>query len=245
VVRLLATMRDAARLDVDLHPDGWQGGWPVRGTAARAKSNPQPPIFSLPQPQFSPTRNATMEQLLAKLGEDGFAKLNTASAADLDAMIRFAQDISPPAEPVLDYIAEVDTRRILFDELQTICQSHHLVANATIFAVFMVAPISEIRIHLQLLRDSAQVFLVSGTIGSAQHAIRACTLPFPSLGFPISSPAYFRLMLIKLYLPRARSPEALALSLPMAVPSATLNESGMPIYSTSVTRSGFSDRVRP
>jgi len=132
-----------------------------------------------------------MEQLLAKLGEDGFAKLNTASAADLNAMIRFAQDISPPTELVLDYVIEVDTRRILFDEFQAICQSHSVMANATIFAVFMVAPISEIRIYLQLLRDSAlSLVLVSGTVSSAPEAIRDCTSPF-SLGFPVSCPVYF------------------------------------------------------
>jgi len=31
-----------------------------------------------------------MEQLLAKLGADGFEKLNTTFAADLNVMIRFA-----------------------------------------------------------------------------------------------------------------------------------------------------------
>lgn len=207
------------------------------GDSCPSQIQPATLIFFLPQPQFSPTRNATMEQLLAKLGEDGFAKLNTASAADLDAMIRFAQDISPPAEPVLDYITEVDTRRILFDEFQAICQPYDGKANAAIFAVFMVAPISEIRIYLQLLRDSAQsVVLLTAVINSAPQAIRACTLPF-SLGF--------RLLLIKLDLPRARSPEAPALWPPTAVPSATLNEPGMPVHSTSVIRSGFSDRVRP
>ena len=128
-----------------------------------------------------------MEQLLAKLGADCVEKLHAASAADLNAMIRFAQDISPPTEPVLDYITEVDTRRILFNEFRAICQSHNMVANATIFAVFMVAPISEIRIYLQTLRDSAQsTILVPGIVSSAPQGIRACTLRF-SLGFPVSS----------------------------------------------------------
>ncbi|KAK0656157.1 hypothetical protein B0T16DRAFT_451762 [Cercophora newfieldiana] len=86
-----------------------------------------------------------MEQAVAKLGAEAVESILAAAMADPDAMRQFANDISPPAEPVQDYLTEVDTRRALFDELRAICQHHDVKLNAIIFAVFMVAPVSEIR----------------------------------------------------------------------------------------------------
>ncbi|TPX14476.1 uncharacterized protein E0L32_005440 [Thyridium curvatum] len=53
-------------------------------------------------------------------GQMAFEKLAAASTADIDAVIRFAEDIPPPTEPVLDYITEVDTRRALFDDFRAL-----------------------------------------------------------------------------------------------------------------------------
>ncbi|GAB1312857.1 hypothetical protein MFIFM68171_03067 [Madurella fahalii] len=52
-----------------------------------------------------------MEQAVAKLGAEAVDSILAAAMADPDAMRQFANDISPPAEPVQDYLTEVDTRR--------------------------------------------------------------------------------------------------------------------------------------
>ncbi|KAK4149251.1 hypothetical protein C8A00DRAFT_47097 [Chaetomidium leptoderma] len=96
-----------------------------------------------------------MEQAVEKLGAEGVDKILAAAMADPKAMFRFASDISPPAEPVQDYITEVDARRALFDEFRAICQPYYMDApNATILALFMVAPLSEIRTLLQTIRET-------------------------------------------------------------------------------------------
>ncbi|KXX80332.1 hypothetical protein MMYC01_204672 [Madurella mycetomatis] len=136
-----------------------------------------------------------MEQAVAKLGAEVVDRILAAAMADPDAMRQFANDISPPAEPVQDYLTEVDTRRTLFDELRAICQHHNIMPNATIFAVFMVAPVSEIRTFFDCIRRESGL---------------------ADIAHDFAKPA----------------------------PSALLNEPGMPVPSSSVTRNGFSDKVK-
>ncbi len=128
---------------------------------------------------------------MAKLGPEVLDSILAAAMTDPDAMRQFANDISPPAEPVQDYLTEVDTRRALFDELREICQHYDIRLDAAIFAVFMVAPVSEIRTFLEDIRNIGQtrfathtVAMVYGTITLASSAIRACTLLFSPLIFP-------------------------------------------------------------
>ena len=131
----------------------------------------------------------TMEQAVAKLGAEAVETILAAAMSDPEAMLQFANDISPPAEPVQDYITEVDTRRALFDELRTICQHHQIPLNATIFAVFMVAPVTEVRTFFESipresgLADIADDFrhrsILKGTMEMAPEAMRACTFQFP------------------------------------------------------------------
>ncbi|KAK0720947.1 hypothetical protein B0H67DRAFT_209273 [Lasiosphaeris hirsuta] len=133
-------------------------------------------------------------------------------------MLHFVDDISPPTEPVQDYLTEVDTRCVLFDEFRVIRQYHGTVSNATVFAMFMIAPLLEIRNFLQIVRDSSlpNIF-VCGTLRVAPGRIRA-------------------------YLPKSRSPEGVAGPLG-AVLTVIFSEPGILIPSSSVTRSGFSNRV--
>lgn len=86
---------------------------------------------------------------MAKLGAEFVNSIHAAALADPDAMRRFVSDIPPKAEPVQAYLTDVDTRRALFDELRAICQELDPLQfdppHATMLAVFMVAPVSEIR----------------------------------------------------------------------------------------------------
>jgi len=177
-----------------------------------------------------------MEQAVAKLGAEVLDSILTAAMADPDTMRRIANDISPPTEQVQDYLTEVDTRCALFDEFREICQHYSMAPNATILGLFMIAPVSEIRVLLQSIRrlnvPQLRGTFVRGILGSALDGIRACTSLFSHLTF--------LLILIKIDLPKSRSPEAAAGPLG-AVPTVILNEPGIPIPSGPVIRSGFSD----
>ncbi|KAK4147541.1 uncharacterized protein C8A04DRAFT_34236 [Dichotomopilus funicola] len=101
-----------------------------------------------------------MEQLKVRLGRLDLEVLDsivTATVVDPDAVRRFADDISPPAEPVNDYITEVDTRRDLFEKYRAICHSQEDQPNAVVFALFMVAPVTEIRTFLDDLGNPTSV----------------------------------------------------------------------------------------
>ncbi|KAK5654658.1 hypothetical protein OQA88_6981 [Cercophora sp. LCS_1] len=161
-----------------------------------------------------------MEQAMAKLGAEVLDDILTAAMTDPDAMRKFANDISPPAEPVQDYLTEVETRRALFDEFRVICQQYGARAHATAMAVFLVAPVSGIRTQLEVIRNMEQnrLTMVSGILTVAPHAIRT-------------------------YIPRRRSADAPDYP-PAAVPSPILNEPGMYVLSSSVTRNGFAGQVK-
>lgn len=88
-----------------------------------------------------------MEELVAKLGAESVNNIHAAALVR-----RFVNDIPPKAEPVQDYLTDADTRRVLFDEFRATCQELDPLQfdppHATILAVFMVAPVSEIRTQL-------------------------------------------------------------------------------------------------
>lgn len=157
---------------------------------------------------------------MAQLGAEFLDRIHTVALADPDAMHRFVNDMPPEAEAVQDYLTEVDTRRALFDEFHVICQQHDFTPNAMILAVFMVAPISEIRTQLKVIHNLKQhrFNIVHSILMYAPHAIRT-------------------------YISRRRSANAPDYP-PAAIHSAILNEPGMPIPSSSVTRSGFADQVK-
>jgi len=186
---------------------------------------------------------------VATLGAELLDSIHAAALADPDAMRTFANDISLPAEPVQDYLTELDTRRELFDELRAMCQHYEIPPIATILAVFMVAPVSEIRAFFDSIRresglantvrNFAKRAMVYGTLTTARNAIRACTFFLLNL--------FSFLSLTDTDIPKGRSPNAPAYPPPppqIAAPSALLNEPGMPVSPSSVIRSGFADRVR-
>ena len=122
-----------------------------------------------------------MEQAAAKLGAEVLDRILTAAMADPDTTCRIADDISPPTEPVQDYVTDVDIRCALLDELRAFCRDDATLVNATVLAAFMISPISEIRNFLQTVRDfSRPVVVVRGTLGLAADAIRACRFLFPT-----------------------------------------------------------------
>jgi len=141
-------------------------------------------IFFLPasEPSAIFLHCNTMEQATAKLGAEVLDRILTAAMADPDTMCRVANDISPPTEPVQDYITDVDMRCALLDELRAfIGLGDEILLNATVFAAFMISPISDIRDFLQITRECRlpSVF-VSGTLALAANAIRACRFLFPT-----------------------------------------------------------------
>ena len=88
------------------------------------------------------------------------ADFQRAIAADRETVVRFLRDIPPPAEPVHDYITDLDERCALFGEVQ---QLHHDLKadapNAATLGFFMVAPISGIREHLAIIRNLPQPYM--------------------------------------------------------------------------------------
>ena len=120
------------------------------------------------------------------------ADFQRAVAADRETVLRFLRDIPPPAEPVDDYITDLDERCALFGEIQQLHQDlgHHM-PNAATLGLFMVAPISEIREHLTSVRNTPPPLSV-GQMASlanleapaAMNSCMLCYTPCPTLMFP-------------------------------------------------------------
>lgn len=103
--------------------------------------------------------------------------------ADPATVHRVVSDIPPEAEPVLDYITEVDTRRHLFAELQQLYREvdPSLKVNATVLAFVLVAPIPEIREQISDIRNASShklaLTLTHVVNNHGPLAMRACTNP--------------------------------------------------------------------
>jgi hypothetical protein len=81
-------------------------------------------------------------------------KFLRALAADRETVLQFLGDIAPPTEPVEDYITDLDERCVLFAETQQLHQDDGFPSlNAATLGFFMVAPLSEIREHLEIVRN--------------------------------------------------------------------------------------------
>lgn len=126
-----------------------------------------------------------MEELVAKLGAELVNNIHAAALVDPDAMRRFVNDIPPKAEPVQDYLTDADTRRVLFDEFRATCQELDPLQfdppHAAMLAVFMVAPVSEIRTQLDVFRNMEQhrPQMVTAMLSRTPHAMRTCTFLVP------------------------------------------------------------------
>ncbi len=83
------------------------------------------------------------------------ADYHRAQAADRDMLAAFVRDLPPPAEPVHDYITDLDERCALFEELRKLHRDLGLgMPNRATLAVFMVAPTSQIREQLVIVRET-------------------------------------------------------------------------------------------
>lgn len=105
-----------------------------------------------------------------------YNQILTAVAADRETVRCLVCDIPPAAEPVADYITDIEARRRLFDELRQVYQRlYHPPPNAATLGFFMVAPISEIRVHLSTFQPSENPWLwAGGTHLIAPMAMAAC-----------------------------------------------------------------------
>lgn len=131
------------------------------------------------------------------LGEGGADKILTAVAADAQAMLRFAEDAKPSSESVKDYITDVQTRLDLFKEFQRMCHSLNVPLEATLLAIFLVAPVSEIRNVFDMINKQETFYdksiYLDGTRSQMVKAVKECmchashliTLPFMPSCFPL------------------------------------------------------------
>ncbi|KAK4147203.1 uncharacterized protein C8A04DRAFT_9290 [Dichotomopilus funicola] len=131
------------------------------------------------------------------LGSQHIAKLITAAHYDREGLVQFLDDNPPPHEPVVDYITDTEVRRALFDRYRTLRQGD---PPAVILAVFMVAPVGDLRDCLERINQ---------------------------------------------YPPNAKFVcRDLDREVPGALGVSNLNEPGMPVAQTTVTGSGFAERVK-
>lgn len=83
------------------------------------------------------------------------ADFQRAVAADRETVLHFLRDIPPAAEPVHDYITDLDERCALFSELQLLHQDLSIaMPNAATMGFFMIAPTVKIREHLSIVRNT-------------------------------------------------------------------------------------------
>lgn len=115
------------------------------------------------------------------------ADFQRAIAADREVVLRFLRDIPPTAEPVHDYITDLDERCALFGEMQQLHRDLGApMPNAATLSFFMVAPISGIQEHLAIVRNTPPPYMVQmlDLINlQAPAAMSSCmlrSLPFPA-----------------------------------------------------------------
>ena len=84
-------------------------------------------------------------------------KFQRALAADRDTVLQFLSDNPPHTEPVFDYVTDLEERCALFAEMKQLywerCSRN---PNAAVLAIFMVAPVSEIRKRVAVMRTAPE-----------------------------------------------------------------------------------------
>ena len=130
---------------------------------------------------LSPGEAATLGHLAATKPAK-MQRVLQAIASDIDTMDTVASDISPTREPVLDYITEIDVRSELFTKFRDMTNSFDLsswkdYANATMLAMFMVAPVHELQNFISNCETTSGTghILEIEVNHCAPLAIRACT----------------------------------------------------------------------
>ena len=130
---------------------------------------------------LAPEEAATIGHL-AEIKPDKMQRVFRAIASDIDTIDAIASDIPPVKEPVTDYITEMDARCELFTKFRAMAQElepntwrDH--ANATMLAMFMVAPVHQLQIFMETCKTYPQHGFnkLLGINAAGPLAIRACT----------------------------------------------------------------------
>lgn len=114
---------------------------------------------------------------LAATRSDQLRQVLDAAASNIDSMAAMTADIPQTAEPITDYVTELETRCGLFQEFRTLAIPLRLSPSAAMLGFFMVAPVEQLQVFLQGCKPKAyqsEVFL-SGIERFAPRAMRACT----------------------------------------------------------------------
>ncbi|KAK4035367.1 hypothetical protein C8A01DRAFT_17963 [Parachaetomium inaequale] len=149
---------------------------------------------------------------------DLHAQILAAVEADRETVRRLVCDMPPDTEFVADYVTDLEERCLLFDELRQMHrQLNRSPPNAATLGFVMVAPISEIRVHISTFQTTGNPWIWASATG-------------PEASWAIGA-----------YIPKPRVEDP-PTSLPMAASSAILNEPGMPIPADQVKRSGAAAR---
>lgn len=130
--------------------------------------------------------NGCLDELLTIHGENEIkllVELRNSRPQVLQDII--ADDV--PAEPVLNYIQDLDTRVHIFEEFRRLSNrvSARNSMNAAIFSVFMVAPITQLEYQLLELQnlerggDLAGIAKYFGALASTSLGILACSFSLP------------------------------------------------------------------
>ncbi|KAK3308653.1 uncharacterized protein B0T15DRAFT_491219 [Chaetomium strumarium] len=111
-----------------------------------------------------------------------------AVTADRETVLAFLRDIPPPTEPVHDYITDIDERCTLSSEIRQLHEDLGLPEpNAATLAFFMVAPTSQIREHLAILRNTPPEFMATHVIAFDLQAASTIYVPTNRSSPPESS----------------------------------------------------------
>ena len=99
---------------------------------------------------------------------------------DIQTVDTILSDIPPADEPVTDYVTEIDVRCELFTKFRIMVQNPYAeydIANATVLAMFMVAPVHQLRSFLEGCEINLPLGLDLQLAVSmaAPFAVRACT----------------------------------------------------------------------
>ncbi|KAK3905994.1 hypothetical protein C8A05DRAFT_12221 [Staphylotrichum tortipilum] len=142
-------------------------------------------------------------------------QISVAVMADRKTVHRLVFDMPPAAEPVADYITDLDQRCQLFDELRRLHQELDLPPpTAAILGFVMVAPIPEIREHLSAIQNADSRYrwrwVDSLSNGSALRGM---------------------------HIPKSRPADAPSPAPPTAPPSGIVNDPGLPTPPDKVQRS--------
>ena len=139
------------------------------------------------------TRPETMRRVFRAVISDIQTMDTTASnmSRSSEPVTDYITDTSRSSEPVTNYITDMDVRCELFTKLRAMLppgdDEWQDVPDVTVMAMFMVAPVHELRSLIERCDANSQQgsLLLAGVCISAHRAIRSCTNHLPvNIGLP-------------------------------------------------------------